>query len=140
MKKIISLLGCCCLILFAFLVASANNEPTEENYDEEEYGPLAPIIWVKPVKTVIFYHKTHTLDAGLDCESCHDEIFEMEAGVAEEDENFTMQAMYDGESCGTCHDGDTAFSADTRCTTCHIGVRGHARLVAQQEEDENSSD
>jgi c(7)-type cytochrome triheme protein len=57
----------------------------------------------------------------------------MEAGVAEENEDFTMVSLYDGGYCGSCHDGDTAFASDTRCTACHIGVRGHARLVGEEE-------
>ncbi len=130
MKKILLLLLACFLVSTSLFVAFADNNNTEEAYDEDEFGPAAPIIWTKPVKTVVFNHTTHTVGAELDCDSCHDEMFEMEAGVAEEDENFTMQAMYDGESCGYCHDGDTAFAASTRCTTCHIGVRGHARLTA----------
>lgn len=139
MKRLLLLTGAICLILPTLFIATADNKVSQEIYDEDEYGPEAPIIWVKPVRTVIFNHKTHTMEAGLDCESCHDEIFEMEAGVAQEDENFTMQAMYDGESCGVCHDGDTAFAANTRCTTCHIGVRGHARLLAEGNGDEKES-
>jgi c(7)-type cytochrome triheme protein len=69
------------------------------------------------------------MDAGLDCDSCHDELFEMEAGAAEQNEDFTMATLYEGGYCGACHDGSTAFASDTRCTTCHIGVRGHARLL-----------
>ncbi len=126
MKKNILLLVCIFISLGTFIAVADSSG--EGDYDEDEFGPLAPVIWTKPVKTVIFNHKTHTMGAELDCESCHDEIFEMEAGVAEEDEDFTMEAMYEGNSCGTCHDGDIAFSAATRCTTCHIGVRGEARL------------
>jgi hypothetical protein len=40
-----------------------------------------------------------------------------------------MATLYEGGYCGACHDGSTAFASDTRCTTCHIGVRGHARLL-----------
>ena len=83
----------------------------------------------KPVKTVVFSHKTH-LDMGLECESCHNaKGFEMRAGAAEENpEAFTMQALYDGKYCGACHNGDDAFASNTRCTVCHIGVKGFDRL------------
>ena len=119
----------------AMLYASGNGE-AEEEYDEDTYGPKEPIIWVKPVKSVVFEHKVHTMGAELDCDSCHDDLFEMEAGVAEENDDFTMETLYEGGYCGACHDGSTAFASNTRCTACHIGVRGHARLqgdVAEQD-------
>lgn len=134
MKKILLMLIIAFSLSFGALVFATSDAPVQtEEYDEEEYGPADPIIWVKPVEAVIFDHKVHTMDVGLDCESCHDELFEMEAGVAEEDENFTMATLYDGGYCGACHDGETAFASDTRCTACHIGVRGHARLVGGKE-------
>jgi len=128
MKKILLLLvvgGC----LFSGAVLFASGEVKEqEAYDEEAYGPEAPIVWVKPLEAVVFEHKVHTMDAGLDCGSCHDDLFEMENGVAEEKDDFTMETLYKGGYCGACHDGSTAFASNTRCTACHIGVRGHARL------------
>jgi c(7)-type cytochrome triheme protein len=131
MKKILLLivLG---VFLFsgAWLFASSDSQE-QEDYDEDTYGPQDPIVWVKPVKSVVFDHKVHTMEAGLDCDSCHDDLFEMEAGVAEENEDFTMATLNEGGYCGSCHDGDTAFASDTRCTTCHIGVRGHARLLGE---------
>jgi len=122
-----------CFSFGAMLFASSDVPVQDEEYDEEEYGPADPIIWVKPVESVIFEHKVHTMEVGLDCESCHDDLFEMESGAAEEDEKFTMATLYDGGYCGACHDGETAFASDTRCTACHIGVRGHARLLGEEE-------
>ncbi len=109
----------------AYLIAA---DTKETEYDEDLYGPEDPIIWDKPVKGVVFEHKIHTMKMELDCDSCHDEIFEMEAGTAQENEDFTMKSIYDGVYCGSCHDGGDAFAANTRCTTCHIGVRGVKRL------------
>ncbi|WP_136796992.1 MULTISPECIES: cytochrome c3 family protein [Desulfosediminicola] len=100
-----------------------------EDYDEDEYGPYEHIIWEKPVKGVSFDHKVHTMEGGLDCDSCHDDLFEMEAGAAQEAEDFSMASLEEGSYCGACHDGSTAFASNTRCTTCHIGVRGQARVV-----------
>ncbi len=138
MKKILLLivLG---VFLFsgAWLFASGESKE-QEDYDEDTYGPEDPIVWVKPVKSVVFDHKVHTMEGGLDCDSCHDDLFEMEAGVAEENEDFTMATLYEGGYCGSCHDGDTAFASDTRCTTCHIGVRGHARLLGKSAEVEKA--
>lgn len=117
------------VLLFALMllfVGQANGE--EEEYDEDAYGPADPIVWTKPVKAVIFTHKLHTMEMGLECDSCHDEIFEMAAGTAEENDDFTMESLYNGKYCGACHDGDTAFASNTRCTTCHIGVRGYNKM------------
>jgi len=80
------------------------------------------------VKGVIFTHKTHTMDMGLSCDACHDELFEMMAGAAEEKADFTMESLYAGKYCGACHDGSMAFASNTRCTTCHIGVKGMKRM------------
>lgn len=129
MKKILILIALGTFLLSAALLSASSDNQVEEEYDEETYGPEAPIVWTKPVKSVVFEHKVHTMGAELDCDSCHDDLFEMEAGLAEENEDFTMQTLYDGGYCGACHDGDTAFASNTRCTACHIGVRGHARLM-----------
>lgn len=136
MKKFLLFIVAGAFLLTGLALNASEAPVADSDYDEDEYGPLAPVIWTKPVKTVIFNHKTHTMDAGLDCDSCHDELFEMEAGVAEEAEDFTMASLYEGNYCGACHDGETAFASDTRCTTCHIGVRGHARLVGGSSDQE----
>jgi c(7)-type cytochrome triheme protein len=115
--------------LFLVLVGGqAVGEDGEEEYDEDTYGPQALIVFTAPVKAVVFSHKIHTMDAGLECDSCHDEIFEMEIGTAEQNDDFTMQSLYDGQYCGACHDGETAFASNRRCTVCHIGVKGFDRM------------
>lgn len=85
------------------------------------------IVFTKPVKAVIFEHKNH-IAQGLDCDSCHSGLFEMATGTAEGNEDFTMESLYQGKYCGACHDGSTAFASNTRCTVCHIGVKGFNRL------------
>ena len=129
MKKILLLMIVGVFLFSGALLSASDDAKVADDYDEDTYGPKDPIIWVKPVKSVVFHHKTHTMDAGLECDSCHDDLFAMESGAAEENEDFTMATMYEGGYCGACHDGSTAFASNTRCTTCHIGVRGHARLL-----------
>lgn len=107
------------MILLLSGAVIASNQPAEEPYDEDEYGPEEPIVWTKPLKSVTFSHKTHTMDAELSCDDCHDELFEMEAGLAEENDDFTMESLYDGNYCGACHDGSMAFASDTQCGSCH---------------------
>lgn len=124
------------VLLLAIFVAVAGQVNGEEEYDEEAFGPAAPIVWTKPVKAVVFTHKVHTQKAGLECDSCHDEVFEMAAGSAEENVDFTMESLYNGKYCGTCHDGETAFASNTRCSSCHIGVRGFNKMNKTQEGEE----
>lgn len=85
------------------------------------------IVFTKPVKAVIFEHKNH-IAQGLDCDSCHSGLFEMATGTAEGNDDFTMDSLYKGKYCGACHDGNTAFASNTRCTVCHIGVKGFNKL------------
>ena len=85
MKKILAMLGLMSLFLLSAVIIWASSQPAEEQepYDEDTYGPEAPIVWTKPLKSVVFNHKEHTLAADLSCDDCHDELFEMEAGAAE---------------------------------------------------------
>ena len=131
MKNILLLLLATVFLLSGALYSVGGDKQVDDEYDEDTYGPEAPIIWTLPVKSVVFEHKVHTMGAELDCDSCHDDLFEMEAGVVEGNEDFTMASLYDGGYCGSCHDGSTAFASNTRCTACHIGVRGHARLQGE---------
>lgn len=91
--------------------------------------PEAPIVYDKPVRGVIFSHKAH-MDKGLSCEMCHNRLFEMQAKKAQENSDFVMESLYQGKYCGACHNGTLAFASNTRCATCHIGVKGEDRLKA----------
>ncbi|MDR2550789.1 MAG: hypothetical protein LBD10_11380 [Desulfobulbus sp.] len=87
------------------------------------------IVFNRPVKGVVFTHKAH-VDMGLDCASCHDKAFEMRKGAAEEElGKFNMRALYAGKYCGVCHNGNIAFASNTRCTSCHIGVKGVEKML-----------
>ncbi len=96
---------------------------------DSNMNPPEVVYFQKPVQTVVFEHKGH-VDMGLKCADCHPRLFATRTGAAEEQpEKFTMQALYDGKYCGACHNGEAAFASDTRCTTCHIGVRGNQQLA-----------
>lgn len=127
-KSVLNKLG---LLAAIGLLVFSGLAMAEEAYDEDTYGPKAPIVWAKPVKGVVFLHKTHTMDAGLSCDNCHDggPKFEMAAGTAEQNADFTMDSLYKGKYCGSCHDGQMAFASNTRCTSCHVGVKGYNRLT-----------
>jgi c(7)-type cytochrome triheme protein len=98
----------------------------DQVYGDQEYGG-GPIVFIKPVRAVIFEHKFH-LGKKFDCRSCHPELFVKKAGEVEEKDDFTMDAFQQGKYCGKCHNGTIAFSVNTRCNWCHIGVQGHKHL------------
>lgn len=95
------------------------------------------IIYDVPVKAVMFSHAFHVEELELDCDSCHEDIFEAEALLAQQDENFTMKGLREGYYCGTCHDGSGAFSSDSQCARCHIGVKGYNARVGNEEGEEH---
>ncbi len=96
------------------------------------------ILYTEPVKSVIFSHNIHVEKNGLECDSCHDGLFEMKALAAQTKENFTMNALYQGEYCGACHDGSTAFASNTQCATCHIGVKGYRKVAGEEKSEEGA--
>ncbi len=63
---------------------------------------------------VVFSHGVHMVFAD-NCEVCHPEPWAM--GKSPHG-TIRMAPMYQGESCGACHDGDQAFDA-TECSRCH---------------------
>lgn len=72
---------------------------------------------------VRFPHKVHT--AWLDCTSCHDALFEREAGKTK----ITMGMILRGEKCGVCH-GAVSFPL-TECSRCHSVPRVLGRFPRQ---------
>ncbi|PLY05455.1 MAG: hypothetical protein C0622_01825 [Desulfuromonas sp.] len=97
--------------------------------------PGGDILYFKPVKSVLFSHAVHTEAFG--CESCHTGMFKMEALAAQENDDFTMESLYQGEYCGACHDGSTAFASDTQCATCHLGVKGYNRMQGGEQANQS---
>jgi c(7)-type cytochrome triheme protein len=84
--------------------------PTPEDFRYEETKPLGP---------VSFSHKLHVTEKKLPCQDCHPQPFQMKklAAVSE----MTMPRLDAGEFCGTCHNGDKAFTTkDVKaCAKCH---------------------
>jgi c(7)-type cytochrome triheme protein len=63
-----------------------------------------------------FSHKVHT--AAFGCDSCHPSPFKAQKG---KNPKISMEQMEKGASCGSCHDGSTAFGVkdDKDCGKCH---------------------
>lgn len=93
----------------------------------QDSGSGGEIYYTKPVKSVLFSHKSHVDDLGLDCGSCHDKLFEMSALAVQESGDFNHAGFKKGKYCGACHDGSMAFGGDKQCTRCHVGVKGYNR-------------
>jgi c(7)-type cytochrome triheme protein len=91
--------------------------------DESSKGG-GEIIYTKPLKAVLFSHKTHVEQKELTCDLCHAKFFDMEALRAQRNSDFTMESFTQGKYCGACHNGTMAFSSNTRCASCHCGVKG----------------
>ncbi len=91
------------------------------------------ILYTEPVKSVLFSHKVHAEDMGMGCDMCHAGLFEMAALNAQNNEDFTMDGLYEGKYCGACHNGQFAFASDTQCARCHIGVKGYNAMKGVEE-------
>jgi len=68
---------------------------------------------------------------------CHNRLFEMQAKKAQQNSDFVMESLYQGKYCGACHNGTLAFASNTRCATCHIGVKGEERLKNGSKPEKN---
>ena len=95
------------------------------------------VIYVKPLKAVLFSHKSHVEETGLSCDMCHAGLFQMQSLEAQKDPEFTMAGLYEGKYCGACHMKDSmAFASNTQCARCHIGVKGFNQLTGVEKKTE----
>jgi c(7)-type cytochrome triheme protein len=76
--------------------------------------PTADIKFTVEDGDALFPHSVHTEMYG--CADCHTGIFIPDH---QKSTRFTMDQMGNGESCGACHDGDTAFTVEENCDRCH---------------------
>ncbi|MHB1381977.1 MAG: c(7)-type cytochrome triheme domain-containing protein [Thermoleophilia bacterium] len=102
------------------------NQSVTTGAASDAYEVPGEIIFTRPVESVAFSHEIHAVELEFKCDSCHGGLFEMKAGSAEGNEDFTMAGLAEGKYCGACHSAETetAFASDTQCARCHIGVKG----------------
>ncbi|MGW8313373.1 MAG: cytochrome c3 family protein [Desulfuromonadales bacterium] len=62
---------------------------------------------------ITFPHEAHLGMFG--CDDCHPDPFKPERGA----NPANMEDMEKGQSCGSCHDGSTAFDVAEDCGACH---------------------
>jgi c(7)-type cytochrome triheme protein len=80
--------------------------------DRGATAPPAPLTYaIKNYLPVNFNHTSHT---PFVCDQCHPKLFSMKKGGSK----MTMADMYQGKSCGACHDGKKAFTS-MECARCH---------------------
>ncbi|RPJ82806.1 MAG: hypothetical protein EHM13_08410 [Acidobacteria bacterium] len=68
---------------------------------------------------VVFSHGTHVgMQAKPDCTSCHPKHAPILKAKTASRKPLTHEAMLKGQSCGSCHNGNTARGFED-CTMCH---------------------
>jgi c(7)-type cytochrome triheme protein len=68
------------------------------------------------IRPVIFPHWFHRIR--YSCKTCHSDIgFQMKAGASQ----VNMLKIINGEYCGTCHNGQIAWSVEN-CELCHSAI------------------
>jgi c(7)-type cytochrome triheme protein len=93
------------LALFASLTNPA--EPGDIKFVRQAAG-------MDDVPPAVFPHWIHRMS--YTCYACHDTPYKMKAGEA----IITMDEIQNGQSCGACHDGKTAFVSNlSTCNRCH---------------------
>lgn len=98
------------LLLAASVLADEPADPAEPG-DIKYVRQAAGMDDVAPAT---FPHWIHRM--GYTCYACHDTPFKMKAGANE----VTMDQIQNGQSCGVCHDGKTAFVSNLQtCNRCH---------------------
>jgi c(7)-type cytochrome triheme protein len=70
---------------------------------------------------VTFSHESHVLmQETPNCAACHAQGgFSILQTEPSQKQPLLMEPMYEGESCGKCHNGEDAFSSED-CQSCHI--------------------
>ncbi len=64
---------------------------------------------------ISFSHEVHVSGAGQKCTYCHDKLYTN----SKKHKKVIMKEMQKGKSCGSCHNGKTAFSVKGDCAKCH---------------------
>lgn len=98
----------CMAVLVPTAIAWAEYADVVINEASEKEG-MAPVIYPH------WFHRIR-----YQCSVCHVDLgFETKAGG----NGITMEKIIDGEYCGACHDGKTAWTTEN-CDLCHSGQRG----------------
>lgn len=107
---------------FLFILAASLAAATLVPNGLKAGGPPQDVTFAdtKTFPPVVFSHLGH-IKQGLKCGGCHPKIFKMKQGSADEGNALTMASLNSGQFCGTCHNGEAAFSSKGDCKKCHNG-------------------
>lgn len=121
---LLAVLAAICGIAALLRPAAASQEkPPAAGAEPEEHG--GDIVFKVTSKTqkysVLYSHEEH-LEAGIECDECHETLFKKELNGSK----FKMADINRGQYCGACHT-DTpaatvkhkAFAPKKNCTKCH---------------------
>ena len=104
------------------LVAMAASLTVKAEYGDVVINNYSDAAGMRPV---VFPHWFHRIR--FRCKVCHADLgFKMEAGGNQ----INMLKIIDGEYCGTCHNGEVAWSIE-HCDVCHTGKPGLPTQVHQ---------
>jgi len=96
----------------ALVLALGAAETGAEDLGQVKFARKVP--GSEEIPPAIFPHAMHRI--AYKCAACHDKLFSMKAGSTP----VTMDAIQQGKSCGTCHNGILAFGSNfTTCSRCH---------------------
>jgi c(7)-type cytochrome triheme protein len=112
--------------------SEAAAEPAEQGFvrvvDVGDNEPVLPddIVYAECTEEndcpgpVIFSHESHFyVQDEPNCSVCHSGMFSMNTEGRSAPVRLLMESMYEGENCGSCHNGNDAFSAE-ECDICHM--------------------
>lgn len=99
--------ACVAFVLLCIAPLLPAEEPGDISFVRQAAG-------MDDVAPAVFPHWVHRM--AYTCYACHDGLFKMKAGET----LVTMDEIQAGQSCGSCHDGKTAFVSNlTTCNRCH---------------------
>jgi len=101
-----------CTLATALLLALSAAPAVGGDLGDVKFARDAP--GTEAIPPAVFPHSMHRIS--YKCAACHNGLFEMKAGSTK----VTMDAIQDGKSCGTCHNGKLAFASTfATCARCH---------------------
>ena len=99
-------------VLLAFVLGAA---PVSAEYGDVLLNNRSEAAGMRPVVYPHWFHRMR-----FRCTVCHGELgFQMRAGA----DDVRMSDIAEGKFCGTCHNGQIAWSAE-QCDLCHSGKKG----------------
>ncbi len=98
---------------------STSNVPNLAYREALTIGDIRMTLGEDSPGVVVFSHETHVDTKAPSCETCHAGDFALVPEGPRNAAAYLMETMYEGKSCGKCHNGEDAFASDDDCETCH---------------------